>query len=37
MTMLIRRSCRLGRTRKITMRGHGVMVGGTANDMPPPP
>jgi len=24
-------------TRKLTIRGHGSMVGGTANDMPPPP
>lgn len=23
--------------RKMTFRGHGAMVGGTSNDMPPPP
>lgn len=25
------------RCRKMTFRGHGAMVSGTANDMPPPP
>lgn len=25
------------RARKTTLRGHGSFVGGTANDMPPPP
>jgi hypothetical protein len=24
-------------TRKTSLRGHGSFVGGTANDMPPPP
>ena len=28
---------RSGRCRKMTMRGHGSMTGGTVNDMPPPP
>jgi hypothetical protein len=28
---------RARRCRKMTMRGHGAMTGGTANDMPPPP
>jgi len=23
--------------RKMTFRGHGAMLGGTSNDMPPPP
>jgi hypothetical protein len=26
-----------GSVRKMTFRGHGAMVGGTTNDMPPPP
>lgn len=28
---------RPSRARKMTFRGHGAFVGGTANDMPPPP
>lgn len=29
--------CRPTRCRKMTMRGHGSMAGGTTSDMPPPP
>jgi hypothetical protein len=28
---------RASRARKTSLRGHGSFVGGTANDMPPPP